>query len=249
MPHEYVAPDWNTYRSPAGNPVIPSQVDDNTDQAVVEMALAAMARALVLRAGQVDSHRYISFWRSASALVDVGPWQLSPRAQRLLYGIVAIQQPMVIVAPDCGDGLGLLMASGPSLGCQAIYTAQDIVGFETRLSDAARAERNARSVDRRGIVRIVPEDFASGITKLDQPIDLLILGNGEVPGGTSHGRYLSTLKAALPRMRRGALVLALGSMSASLELRQYQAFVRNTNNMPLSMNVVIDPMGYEVSVR
>lgn len=249
MPLEHVASDWNTYRAPAGPSNIPGSATDLTDRSVVESALAAMSRALVIRSGQVDEHRYLGFQRSTSVLMDAGPCQLSPRIQRLLYGIVAIQQPMSIVAADCGDAIGLLICAGPALGCQPIYHAQAVTGFEPRLSEAARAERNVRNIDHHGLISIFPEDAVSGISRLGKSIDLLLLGHDEIPDTNRHQRYLQVLKTALPCMKPGAMVVAIGSMSASVELRQYQAFVRNTDNMSISMNVVLDHTGCEISVR
>lgn len=302
MPHEYVAADWNTYRTPAdkslsqkslvgqrpseksadkannrgdsaGRILAPgeqsqqalqradsrgvfgigsmpaNQLEDSASEGIaVNLALSAMVRAMVISAGDLDEHRYITFKRSVDTALDVGPWRISPRAQRLLYGIASLTKPSFLMAADCGSGLGLIFASGPAIGSKPVYAATDMVGCELQLAEAARAERNVRQVDHTGLVRIVPEESLQYLQKLDKPIDMLLLGNGENPAINYTRQYLPILKAALPHMRRGSIVIAQGSMSASVQLRDYLAFVRNSNNMPLSMNIVIDPMGFEVSM-
>lgn len=248
MPHEFVAADWNTYRIPAGAPGRPME-DSASEGNAVSQAISAMAKSMILPADQVDEHRYISFCRSIDTSLDVGPWQISPRAQRLLYFIAALTKPAVILAADCGNGHSLLMASGPAIGPNPVYRASDLIGCESQLAEAARGERNARHVDRMGLVRIASEDTLDFLKRMTGPIDMLLLGNGDGPAGSNLHRYLPILKAALPIMRPGGLVIAHGSMSESVQLRDYLAFVRNSNNLPLSMKVVIDPMGFEISAR
>lgn len=63
------------------------------------------------------------------------------------------------------------------------------------------------------------------------------------------GVYLDILLAAWDKLHPGSVVLAHNSVNLAHQLRHYLEFVRNGENCRVSVNIVLDGEGLEVSMK
>lgn len=105
-----------------------------------------------------------------------------------------------------------------------------------------------RRIDTTGVARIVAADAMDVVAHYDRPIDLLYL---DADGDSRRGKgiYLDILEAAWDKLHTGSVVLAHNSVNCAEMLRHYLAFVRDERNFRVSVNVVLDGEGLEVSLR
>ena len=67
--------------------------------------------------------------------------------------------------------------------------------------------------------------------------------------GAEKGVYLDILFAAWDKLRPRSVVLAHNSVNLAHQLKHYLEFVRNPENFRVSVNIVLDGEGLEVSMR
>lgn len=244
---EYRSDDAETYRMEYGQPH--RELEPPADEiAVVDAALGALVEAGILPHGEYDREKMLAHRRAVAESFEI-PWTaISPRMQRMLYAINAIKRPKVMIAAGVFCGNTFMSNAGAGAGPGACYRADELLGVEIKPDEAARAERNVRSIDPTGVARVVAADAVDVAAGHPGPIDLLYL---DADGGPDRGKgiYLDILQAAWDRMPAGAIVLAHNSLNAAERLADYLAFVRDRAHMRASVNVIFDPEGLEVSCR
>lgn len=215
---------------------------------VVRGALEALVEVGILPHAEVDC---APFLRHRQAVVDLFeiPWTaITPRMQRFIWAINAINQPKVMVAAGIFCGNTFISNAGAAVGPGAVYAADDLVGIEIKPEEAERAERNVRRIDETGLARIVAADAVEFLQQYERPVDLLYL---DADGDAARGKsiYLDILKACYDRMPPGSIVLAHNSINCAERLEPYLSFVRDPAHMRASVNVMFDLEGLEVSAR
>lgn len=247
MAETFRANDWQSYRMDYRRPHEALEPADR-EIAVVGEALAALVAAGVLPHARYEEAKFLAHRAAVRELFEI-PWTaITPRMQRLLYGINAAVQPANMVAAGVFCGNTFISNAGAGVGPGACYRSELLLGVEIDAERAALAERNVRRIDPTGVARVVCDDAVNVARDLPGPIDLLYLDADGTPD-KGKGVYLDILAACLDRLPRGAVVLAHNSVNCAARLARYLAFVRDAGNFANSVNVVLDGEGLEVSVR
>ncbi|MFO1319488.1 MAG: class I SAM-dependent methyltransferase [Burkholderiales bacterium] len=246
-PGEFVAPDWDLYAMDIRRPFETIE-SEQRETRIVHAALEALCRRGILPAPDYDRDRYAAFRKQVQAAFDI-PWTaITPRMQRLIYAINAIHRPDTMIAAGVFCGNTFVSNAGAAVGAGAVYAARALIGLEIDPAEAARAERNVRTVDPTGVARILAADAIAFCRDYPDPIDLLYL-DADDEGGRGKTIYLTIAEAAWSRLRPGALLLAHNSVNDARELRTYLEFVRDPSHCRESLNMVIDGEGLEVSIK
>jgi len=215
---------------------------------IVNVALNSLKDAGILTATDYDHQRFDAHRTAVAERFEI-PWTaITPRMQRLIYAINAIRQPRVMLAAGVFCGNTFISNAGAAVGPGACYTAKECLGIEIKPDEAARAERNVRTIDPTGVAKVVAADAVDIARDYPEPIDLLYL-DADGDETTGKGIYLDILQSCMDRLKPGALILAHNSVNCAERLKHYLAFVRDSQNMRASMNMIIDGEGLEVSIR
>ena len=247
MVRTHLAEDWETYRMNYGDPhrvLEPLEAEI----AVVDEALKLLQEVGILPHASYDHGKMLAHREAVRDLFEI-PWTgITPRMQRLLYGINAIVQPQNMIAAGVFCGNTFISNAGAAVGPGACYTARKLIGVEIRPEEARRAERNVRRIDPTGVARIVAADAVGFVREFPDPVSLLYL-DADGDKGRGKGIYLDILLAGYDRLAAGSLVLAHNSVNCSAALGEYLDFVRDPAHFSASVNVVVDGEGLEVSAR
>jgi predicted O-methyltransferase YrrM len=247
MADVYRSDDWDGYRMEYARPHRVLEPLER-EAAVVDAALAALHAAGALPHTRYDHAKMLAHRCAVQELFDI-PWTaITPRMQRLLYAINAIVRPGNMIAAGIFCGNTFISNAGAAVGPGACYRADELIGVEIDPEKAAHAERNVRRIDPSGTSRIIADDAVSVASDFDGPVHLLYLDADGTPE-RGKGIYLDILQAAYDRLPPGGVVLAHNSVNAAERLRHYLRFVRDPDHFRVSVNVIIDPEGLEVSVR
>ncbi len=242
----YRSPRLDGYRMSYHDPYRELEPQEH-ERAEVAGALEALAAAGVLPQAGYEEAKLLAHRRAVRELFEV-PWTaITPRMERLLYGINAIVRPRRMVAAGVFCGFTFISNAGAAVGPGACYEAAELLGVEIVRPEAERAERNVRRLDPTGVARVLAADAIEVVQDLAGPLDLLYL-DADGQGGQGKGIYLDILEAALPRLRPGALVLAHNSENGGEPVEPYLEFVRQGGLFRASVNVIVDIEGLEVSV-
>ncbi|MHB8993823.1 MAG: O-methyltransferase [Armatimonadota bacterium] len=247
MALEYRVADWDTYKMDVRNPHAALEPLES-EIAVVDECLEFLQQVGVIPHTEYDHQRLLEHRRAVAEQFEI-PWTaITHRQQRLIYALNAITQPSVMIAAGIFCGNTFISNAGAAVGPGAFYAARDLVGLEIKPEEAQRAEHNVRKLDPTGVARIVAADAVPFVADYPGEINLLYLdADGDKERGK--GIYLEILQAGWDRLPAGSLVLAHNSVNCAERLTQYLQFVRDAGNMPVSVNVILDPEGLEVSVR
>jgi len=247
LDREFQAPDWDLY---AMNPQHPFDrlESDEREARIVEKALEALVLVGILPHARYDPVKYRAMRNAVQTHFEI-PWTaITPRVQRLIYAINAIDRPMTMIAAGAFCGNTFISNAGAAAGPGAVYAARSLIGLEILPAEAMRAERNVRRIDPSGVARIVAGDAVEFCASWSAAIDLLYLDADE-GGATGKSIYRRILDEAWPKMAKGALILAHNSVNSATEISDYLAFVRSRDNCRASLNVVLDSEGLEVSIK
>ena len=247
LAYEYRSADWDTYCMEYGAPHEVLEPEEQ-EMTVVDEALKALRDAGVVPHTTYDHARFLAHRKAVAEQFEI-PWTaISPRMQRLLYAINAIVQPAHMIAAGVFCGNTFISNAGAAVGPGAQYEAKTLLGVEIKPDEAERAERNVRRIDPTGVARIVAADAVDVVAEFAEPIGLLYL---DADGDRERGKgiYLDIIEAAFDRMPVGSVVCAHNSINCAERLRHYLSFVRDTDHLHASVNVMLDPEGLEVSVK
>ena len=216
--------------------------------AVVDDALDALVSCGVLPHNRYDKAKFEAHREAVRERFEI-PWTaITPRMQRLLYGVNAIAQPSVMVAVGVFCGNTFVSNAGAAIGPGTCYEAERVVGLEIRPEEADRARRNVATLAHNGVdVQILGTDGDSWLRDYGGAIDLLYL-DADGPRGTGKSIYLSLLQAGPLALRPGSLVLAHNSVNSARQLADYLTYVRDPDHFTNSVNVVVDDQGLEVTL-
>ncbi len=247
MPHEFRAPDWDTYKMEYKQPH--REIEPPAAEiALVTQALEALVAQGILPCAEYDLARFAAFRQAVRDTFEI-PWTaITPRLQRAIYAINAIVRPRAMVAAGVFCGNTFISNAGAAVGPGACYEAEDLVGLEIVAAEAARAEANVRRIDPTGRARILAADAVAFAATYDRPIELLYL-DASAPGDQGKRIYLGILEAAYDKLAPGAIVLAHNSVNNAERLAAYLATVRDPRRFQNSLNLVLDGEGLEVSRR
>ncbi len=247
MKKEYRAADWDRYRMDMRDPH--RELEPQEDEiAVVHAALDMLVSEGILPHSTYDHQKFLAHRAAVAEKFEI-PWTaITPRQQRLIYAINAIAQPRHMLAAGVFCGNTFISNAGAAVGPGAVYTAQSLVGVEIKPEEAERAERNVRRVDPTGVARVVAADAVDVAGDLDHDLHLLYLdADGDAARGK--GIYFDILQACYRRLVPGGIVLAHNSVNCAERLASYLAWVRDSANMRVSVNVILDGEGLEVSAK
>lgn len=241
------SPDWQSYRMDYREPFRELEHREQ-EAAIVESALVLLHDAGVLPHTRYEEAKLLAHREAVRTRFEV-PWTaITPRMERLLYALNAISQPENMIAAGVFCGFTFIANAGAAVGPGACYTAGALIGVEIDATEAARAERNVRSVDPTGVARVVANDAVNAVREFSRPINLLYL-DADGAGGRGKGVYLDILEAAYDQLPEGSLILAHNSVNLARPLRHYLEFVRNPAHCRESVNVIFDAEGLEVTAR
>jgi predicted O-methyltransferase YrrM len=244
---EYRSDDWQDYKMEYKDPHKVLEPMER-EVAVVDAALQTLCEAGVIAHTEYDRDRMLAHREAVRELFEI-PWTgITPRMQRLLYALNAIEQPRNMIAAGVFCGNTFISNAGAAVGPGACYTASQLIGVEIVEAEAERAERNVRKIDPSGTARIVAADAVDVVVEFAEPIGLLYL---DADGDRGRGKaiYLEILEAGYDRMPTGSLALAHNSVNSAEQMAPHLDFVRDPAHMAASVNVVIDGEGLEVSAR
>ncbi len=244
---EYRSPDWDRYVMNYREPF--KQLEPLEQEIrVVDEALTALKHAGILPHTDYDCEKFLAHRKEVAEKFEI-PWTaITPRMHRLIYAINAILQPKVMVAAGIFCGFTFICNAGAAVGRGKCYDAKRLVGIEIKPEEAARAERNVRSLTNDPAVEIIAADAVEVLANFDDTIDLLYL-DADGAGRSGKGVYLDILLAAWDKLRSGSVILAHNSVNLAHQLKHYLEFVRNPQNCRVSVNVVLDGEGLEVSMK
>jgi len=244
---EHRAEDWATYRMDMRNPHIELEPPDK-EIAVVQAALERLHSLGILSSVAYDDSRFLAHRRAVAERFEI-PWTaITPRQQRLIYAINAIARPEHMLAAGVFCGNTFISNAGAAVGPGACYAARSLVGVEIKPDEAERAERNVRRLDPTGVARVVAADAVDVAGDHDGDLHLLYL---DADGDAARGKaiYLDILRACYDRLVPGGIVLAHNSVNCAERLAPYLDWVRDPANMRVSVNIILDGEGLEVSAR
>lgn len=242
---EFRAADWDRYKMNYDKPHAVLEPLDH-EIAIVADALEALKSAGVLPSVAYDGDKFLALRRAVAEKYEI-PWTaITPRMQRLIWAINAIHRPPVMVAAGVFCGNTFTCNAGAAVGPGAVYAARVLVGLEIKKHEAARAERNVRTLDPTGVARVLGEDAVPWCAAWKDEINLLYL---DADGDRGRGKaiYLEIAESAWDRMPAGSLLLAHNSVNAADKMRAYLDFVRDARNCRASVNMIVDGEGLEVS--
>jgi len=241
MIREYKADDWSDYKMDWKGDPHPTMEPLEREVEVVDEALAALVEAGILPHARYDKDKMLAFRAGVRENFEI-PWTgISPRMQRLIYAINAVDQPRVMAAMGIFCGNTFMCNAGAAIGPGACYEAERLVGIEIKPDEAARARRNVATIDTDGRAEIIAGDGVEWLREFDGKIDLLY--------SDADGSYLQIVQeAASHALRPGSLVLAHNSVNLAKALSDYLEYVRNPANSAGSMNMFIDDQGLEVTL-
>jgi predicted O-methyltransferase YrrM len=246
MARVFRAVDWDSYKMEMRNPHVRLEPEED-EITVVDQAPDALVQAGILPDKRYDQEKFLAHRESVREKFEI-PWTaITPRLQRLIYAVNAIARPATVIAAGIFCGNTFVSNVAAAVGPGAVYDAERLVGIEIVPEEAARAERNLRTLDG-GKTEIVAADAVGYVADFPGQIDLLYL-DADGAGGRGKGVYLDILEAGLDRMPPGSLSLAHNSVNSAERLQHYLAFVRDSEKMKASVNVVLDGEGLEVSAR
>ena len=241
MTVEYRSADWRDYIMDWQGDPHPQMEPPEEEIAEIDRALDALIGFGILSSAEYDKKKFLDHRKSVRELFEI-PWTgISPRMQRLLYAVNAITKPSVMVAMGVFCGNTFISNAGAAIGSGSVYKAERLVGIEIIKAEAERARRNVATIDADVDAEILAADGVRWLEELDGVIDLLYID--------ADGSYLDIIrKAAAGRLREGSLVLAHNSVNLESELAGYLAFVRDPANSSVSVNMIVDDQGLEVSL-
>lgn len=245
---EYRSPDWDRYVMNYREPFKQLEPLEREIQ-IVDEALVTLKRAGILPHTNYDLEKFLSHRQEVASKFEI-PWTaITPRMHRLIYAINAILQPKVMVAAGIFCGFTFICNAGAAVGAGKCYDAEWLVGVEIKPEEAARAERNVRKLSDDSSVQIVAADAVEFVANFERQIDLLYL-DADGAGRSGKGVYLDILLAAWDKLlRSGSVILAHNSVNLAHQLRHYLEFVRDSKNCRVSVNIVLDGEGLEVSMK
>jgi predicted O-methyltransferase YrrM len=240
MVTEYRSPDWSDYVMDWRGDPHPTMETEAEEILAVQAALEALVGAEIMHGTAYDRLKFDLYRAVVRERFEI-PWTgISPRVQRLLYAINAIERPRIMVAMGIFCGNTFICNAGSAIGPGAVYRADRLVGIEIRRDEAERARRNVRTIDERNEAEIIAGDGVEWLRAFDGTIDLLYID--------ADGSYLRIIEAAeAGRLNPGSLILAHNSVNLAGELAGYLAYVRDPKHSESSMNIVIDDQGLEVT--
>jgi predicted O-methyltransferase YrrM len=241
MVSSYEPAEWRNYKMDWRGDPHPDMEPLDTEIEVIDAGLRFLVDCGVLPHAEYDHDRFTAHRQAIRERFEI-PWTgISPRMQRLIYAINAIATPGVMVAAGVFCGNTFINNAGAAVGPGAVYEADRLVGIEIDPREAARAERNVRTVDPDGRAEIIAADATRRLRDFEDVVDLLYID--------ADGSYLDIIRAAAGgALRGGSLVLAHNSVNMSAELAPYLDFVRNPQNSHASVNMCVDDQGLEVTV-
>lgn len=243
----YRSQDWDRYRMAYADPY--RELEPLAGEvAIVGETLAALHSAGALLHTDYDGQRMLAHRAAVRETFEV-PWTaITPRMERLLYAVNAIAQPGNMIAAGVFCGFTFISNAGAAVGPGACYLAQTLTGVEIKPEEAERAERNVRRMDPTGVARVVAADAVEFVGRFRGQTHLLYL-DADGAGGRGKSVYLDILEAAYDRMPPGSLVLAHNSVNCADRLQDYLRFVRDSACFSVSVNVIFDAEGLEVSAK
>ena len=247
MAQEFRTDDWDSHKMDYADPHVRIEELDS-EIAVVDRALDALVEAGIIPRKTYDHDKLLAHRAAVAETFEI-PWTaITHRMQRLIYAVNAVCQPTNMIAAGIFCGNTFISNAGAAVGPGACYQAANCIGVEIKPDEAARAERNVRTIDPTGVARILAADGIEVVRDFDGQIGLLYL-DADGTEETGKGVYLDILKAAWDKMPSGAVILAHNSVNCADRLQHYLAFVRDPANCSASVNVIFDPEGLEVSAK
>lgn len=255
MSNTYYANNWKEHVMgiKSGHTAFHVFEDDQAEIAAVDGALTELNRLWILTSKEYNYEKFMALRTTVKNNCDI-PWTgISPRMQRLIYAINAIKQPKVVVCAGIFCGYTFICNIGAAIGPGSCYKAEQLIGFEILEQEVQRAKRNVEQLDTHAETKILCADTAEWLITSKQPIDLLYIDAKPVdwdrtwPKEREPSEYYKIVKAALPNLPKGALVVAHNSMNAANYLSDYLEFVRS-DRFQVSSNLAIDDSGLEVTL-
>lgn len=256
---EHQAENWKTHimGPSSGNDAFIVFEDDASEQKAVDGALEALVSAGILASASYDVNAYLRFQNGVKPHFEI-PWTgISPRMRRTIYAINALYKPKNLVCAGIFCGYTFICNAGASIGPGACYEPDELVGLELLPEEAARAKRNVERFSPGHGDAIICSDAVTWIEEsCVSEIDLLYIDAKAIefdpktaPSRSDERKseYLKIVEAAIPKLRKGSLVLAHNSVNAVGEVGDYLSFVRG-ELFSVSVNLIIDDSGLEVSV-
>lgn len=244
---EYRSPDWDKYVMNYREPFRQIEPLEREIQ-IVKEALDTLKSAGILPHTDYDLEKFLEHRKAVSEAFEI-PWTaITPRMHRLIYSINAILQPKVMVAAGVFCGFTFICNAGAAVGAGKCYEAKRLVGVEIKPEEAKRAERNVKRLTDDPRVEIIAADAVEVLANFEDTVDLLYL-DADGAGRSGKGVYLDILLAAWDKLRPRSVVLAHNSVNLAHQLKHYLEFVRNPENFRVSVNIVLDGEGLEVSMR
>jgi predicted O-methyltransferase YrrM len=162
---------------------------------------------------------------------------VGPDVGRFLYQLVRLKRPRLVVE------------FGTSLGISAIHIAAALrdngigrlVTTELSTTKAKRACQHLREAGLRDLVDLKQGDAFQTLANDAEPIDMLLLDGWKE-------LYLPLLKQLEPRLQPGAVIVADDLKLLPDLLAPYVAYVRDSSNSYLSVELPMDD-GVELSLR
>lgn len=195
MVSSYEPVEWRNYKMDWRGDPHPDMEPLHREIEVIDAGLRFLVDCGVLPHPEYDHERFTAHRRAVRERFEI-PWTgISPRMQRLIYAINAIARPSVMVAAGVFCGNTFINNAGAAVGPGAVYEAERLVGIEIDPREAARAERNVRTVDPDGRAEIIAADAVRRLRDFEGVVDLLYVD--------ADGSYLDIIGAATYEMALG----------------------------------------------
>ena len=216
---------------------------------VAERCLQILAQhgAPVLKRGPVDWERFAALSAKVHAHFVIPSTTFTPMMRRLLYCIAESIGAREIVGAGTYVGYTfawLLRDADHASIAGAPFRAQ---GIDVNAEANAIARRNLAALRHGDQVVITDGDAIEVVAMSDDPIDLLYIDIDSPDAGKSG--YTEILKAALPRLRPRALVLAHDACVARFraDFERFESFIRSEGRLTGPWVLPVDACGLAVA--
>ena len=168
-------------------------------------------------------------------------------ARRILFGIAVTAKPSTAVVLGSFVGYGAVWLFGPALLPEPLFQATSLVACDIFPPAIAQAARNFSAFGST-LVDLRVQAAEQLLAEFSQPIDLLYIDVDSAETGKR--MYADLLRAAVPLLAPGALVLAHDVTHPFYleDVASYQSLVRDRRQFRRTATLEIDPCGLEVTV-
>jgi predicted O-methyltransferase YrrM len=227
----------------------PAAEPDNAEEldVLAEKVLLKLCDGGFLSAPVFLPHRFRELDDFVRQTFDVPHTTMTALARRILFGVAATAKPSTTVVLGSFVGYAAVWLFGPALLPEPLFQATSLVACDVFPPAIAQATENFSAFGST-LLDLRVQAAEQLLAEFSQPIDLLYIDVDSAETGKCG--YADLLRAALPLLAPGALVLAHDVTHPFYleDVASYQSLVRDRRQFRRTATLEIDPCGLEVTL-